>query len=75
MEWISIKDRLPDRGIYVMWALCRPFGGYYSVEGYYDPWHNGMQLWRMSRCPSLPRSLTTVTHWMPLPAPPHHAPP
>jgi hypothetical protein len=72
-EWISVKDRLPARDGYCLWALGPGevrynFGA--VVEGYFDPWPSGMQFWRMTRCPSVPRSLREVTHWMPLPDPP-----
>lgn len=70
-EWISVKERLPERQKYVIWALAKPwFDGYSTIEGYYDPFPNGMRFWRMTRCPSTPYSLDNVTHWQPLPDPP-----
>ena len=70
-EWIAVEQKLPPRGQYVLWAQKdnRNFLDR-VVEGYYDPWPNGMQFWRATRAPSTPLSLTEVTAWQHLPAPP-----
>jgi hypothetical protein len=74
-EWISVKDRLPKPNVYVLWASRKEPGNFLRpvVEGYYELWTNGMQFWRESIMPSIPFSLSEVTHWQPLPAPPKGA--
>lgn len=66
IEWVSVKERLPEPGERVL----ATDGGFVG-EGYvshYNKWcrSNGMK-WDMFR--------TEVTHWMPLPAPPDRRPP
>ena len=65
--WISVKDRLPEAGIEVL--FCSPkkemnccFVGYRAKENeYVDPEGNGL----------MPRQIEKYyTHWMPLPKPP-----
>ena len=70
-EWISVKDRLPEKYAYVLWVRTDGVLDQQVVEGYYDSWpSSGMQFWRETRTPSIPRSLSVVSHWQPLPAPP-----
>jgi hypothetical protein len=60
-EWISVKDRLPDEGMYIMFdsdigdeSICAVrFTG--KVWRHLKEWVSGTVM---------------VTHWMPLPAPP-----
>lgn len=66
VEWVSVKERLPELGERVLFTE-----GVFVCEGYvsqYNNWFrsNGMK-WDMFR--------TEVTHWMPLPAPPDRRPP
>ena len=60
-EWISVKDRLPDSGKYVL-AYCSD--GLYG-EGHYRAYENK---WYLSKITY--KSIPDVTHWMPLPKPP-----
>lgn len=59
MKWISVKDRLPEKG-YVFccnnWSL--PFVGNYNT------WDD--KLWRSGG------EIINVTHWMPLPESPEN---
>jgi hypothetical protein len=64
MEWISVKDRLPDEeGNYLVWSnglndrdqwsgCYAPFSLFKNIRGGFVPWPDD------------------VTHWMPLPDPP-----
>lgn len=64
-EWISVKDRLPERGVFVLLSYakkCRnptQFAKNTMAVGRYD---YGMFL--VEGCE------VSVTHWMPLPEPP-----
>jgi len=68
MEWISIKERLPEENVYeVLVKVDEPFFGtstprmivaYYSEE--FSQW----------RCELTSKEVYHVTHWMPLPKPP-----
>lgn len=63
-EWISVKERLPKYGDYV---LCiGPKRGYYISEyrGLVDIPHKAWP-WFMAQGRSV-----KITHWMPLPEPP-----
>lgn len=60
MEWISVKDRLPDNWETVL-ALCKDGGmfvGRYTPFGHWEIW-TAMKSTRIVK--------RTVTHWMPLP--------
>lgn len=62
MEWISVKDKLPEKGISV---FCYSLTDGYVVDSFRmmignEPEFNGTrEYWR-----------TDITHWMPLPEPP-----
>ena len=64
-KWISVTDRLPERNEYVLWSWLGNV-----VEGYYEPWANGLQFWRATRSPSVPRSFKEASYWRPMPAAP-----
>lgn len=55
-EWISIEDRLPEYGQYVIVYTGRMMEG--SVGAMYF-WHEAYDIWQ------------PVSHWMPLPEPPN----
>ncbi len=61
MEWISVKDRFPEKDITVLtWD-----GDYIETMAYwYD--ENNKQVWFSPPAP--PKDY--ITHWMPLPEPP-----
>lgn len=67
MDWISVKDRLPESDDYVLvhlkYGLVR-VGQYRSGDWYYCA---GLYMteYACGRC--------AVTHWMPIPAPPEGA--
>ena len=59
MEWISVKDRLPETEDHVLCCTQSKKGDQNIVRGYYRQdgiWVSGMN--------------SNVTHWMPLPDPP-----
>ena len=57
MNWISVKDRVPESGIDVLVFT----DDYCAYTAHYDGY------WWLSGEPTLSYD---VTHWMPLPAPP-----
>lgn len=61
MNWISVKDRLPDEFKTVL-ALCRDGG---MFVGRLTSWHRWEIFTAMKSTKVVSR---TVTHWMPLPA-------
>jgi hypothetical protein len=63
-EWISVKERLPEPGPYVLICLCghSVFVGRYSLHKH-PKWQMGLET----------KSIMGVTHWMPLPGPPELA--
>lgn len=75
-KWISVEDRLPEidpygkgryggtRSIRVLCVCKQRDGKTFVKEGYYEPCGDGSVYWR------IPGSIDSVTHWMPLPAPP-----
>lgn len=59
MEWISVKDRLPDNNDEVLMFICGVHVlGYVDING---EWYNDVDEKEFSG---------SVTHWMPLPDPP-----
>lgn len=61
-EWISVKDRLPEKGERVLCTDGHGVFEQYRIER--NEIHGEWQ-----RC-GLPALLQRVTHWMPLPKPP-----
>ena len=60
-HWISVKDELPEACVTVLTTTQH---GTQSVGCYEDGW------W-LANSPNLVR-MGSITHWMPLPAPPEH---
>lgn len=63
MEWISVKDRLPEPGRYVACIAKRnPFSRFMPMVARIEKngWAN----------PITEQYISEVTHWMPLPEPP-----
>lgn len=66
MEWISVKDRLPETGNDVLIVRTNPS---FTTSGYMH--HYGHWVITNLRGSSYKESpLHKVTHWMPLPQPP-----
>lgn len=63
-EWISVKDRLPENGVYVL--VCGPRGGIQLAQMRGDRCDHRYIWWKAYGT----RKFTTCTHWMPLPEPP-----
>lgn len=65
MEWISVKDRLPETGDTVLAWRESTFtpGVYYASTGTFGFYHEG--IWG-----DKDEDNWNVTHWMPLPEPP-----
>jgi hypothetical protein len=63
MEWISVKDKLPDVGVYVLiHKLCGAEKNFsFICFGYLNP----NKTW------SKDNDLYETTHWMPIPEPPN----
>ena len=62
-EWISVNDRLPEAGGYVVWIAKRnPFYRFMPMVARIEKngWVN----------PMTEQYISEVTHWMPLPEPP-----
>lgn len=67
MEWISVKERLPEKKGMRVLIVCDYRTGPYIAIGEWgnDEW----DIDRLDRVYGL--SAEQVTHWMPLPEPPH----
>lgn len=62
MEWISIKDKLPDSDTYVLILLSVKFAtvSYYFEDSFGKWWSDNWDIWNKEYTDD-------VTHWMPLP--------
>ena len=59
-EWISVKDRLPDKPEeYIVWG-----GQFVTTLQFFDG------EWQSEFVPSKYLDQSKITHWMPLPEPP-----
>lgn len=64
MEWISVKDRLPDG---MSWFLCFTKLGYMNVYYFMDGiWHDVDDEYEHIE----KAAQSIITHWIPLPEPP-----
>lgn len=61
-EWISVKDRLPEKSGYYLYFSKYPHGGLQDGIGV-SYFQHKVKEWKKVYTP-------TVTHWMPLPEPP-----
>jgi hypothetical protein len=67
MEWISVKDEYPDRGVPVL--VCAD-NGYMGVLCYFGTEVGGrVDVWREDEWAC--SASCTITHWKALPAPPN----
>lgn len=64
-EWISVKERLPDKGV---WILFYSWRGILLGSFWDNYWHT-----QEINGPGLKMYLEQVSHWMPLPKPPNHS--
>jgi hypothetical protein len=67
MEWISVKDKLPDDGIHVLVDI----GSRYPMRGFHHQ-KTGWQAYYYGGCDSV-ESDAPVINWMPMPEPPKSA--
>lgn len=68
MEWISVKDRLPEEGELVLTiTIARPDFPEYRLDYTIIVTHSDNPYFWACR---LTDECNTVTHWMPLPEPP-----
>lgn len=70
MEWISVKDRLPNDGVSVLVTVDlkhRKFVGVFFHHKH--PLHDEKK-WISESQPDYDYGYENVTHWMPLPEPP-----
>lgn len=66
MEWISVKDRLPEPSYILVWA---PEYQNQAMVAMYTETKDGLGFWDFDEWND--NSIEEyVTHWMPLPAPP-----
>lgn len=64
MEWISVKDRLPEvEGLVLVWARSRDPKSPPIEFAWFSPEMGGWEIWPQAWADS-------ITHWIPLPAPP-----
>jgi hypothetical protein len=76
-KWISVEDRLPENGRYLVFQKSFISGGHCDFATFTqcysgllgDPM-NGKQLWYKYDGEYGDYEVTNVTHWMPLPKPP-----
>lgn len=64
MDWISVKDRLPEEGKEVLCFVQESFHPYHVAT--YDPEHKKFY--------NKYAYVVRTTHWQPLPPPPKEAP-
>lgn len=62
MEWISVKDRLPEESGYYLYAARHPYCGLQNGIGVSYFMHKVKDWKKINK--------VYVTHWMPLPEPP-----
>ena len=68
MEWISVKDRLPEKDcVCVVWNENRPFQYYIS---HYVHYFKEFEVWMIGASRLNDPICFNTTHWMPLPKPP-----
>tara|TARA_B100000700_G_scaffold189815_1_gene209217 strand:+ start:64780 stop:65022 length:243 start_codon:yes stop_codon:yes gene_type:complete len=74
--WISVEDRLPEKGDWYLVAVPSPLqsGERISTMAFLDAVEDGEPLAWLAHNDADSDEWECVTHWMPLPAPPHTAP-
>ena len=63
MEWISVKDRLPDHNQEIRFKGMFPF----ECEGFFEKTEKGFTFFHKSTDIKKIYSIYGITHWMPLP--------
>lgn len=76
MNWIKVEDELPKKNSWVLCYFTKCFDGktmILSLEFYLYKWKENGQEKLLPMFKSMDRSyrLEDITHWMPLPNPPH----
>ena len=66
MEWISVKERLPESDTYILICLCNKFQkvSYYFRDSFGNWFSTDYDIWDKTYTDE-------ATHWMPLPESPH----
>ncbi len=64
-EWISVKDRLPDKNAWKIYAVLTDSE---ELRKYQVAWFNNSD--KTFRLQEFPNNPIKVTHWMSLPVPP-----
>lgn len=69
MEWISVKDRLPEDEQRVI-AYCQKVKKYFVGFAERSHYSDKVHWWHEGAKGGLYSATSKVTHWMPLPEPP-----
>lgn len=68
MEWISVKDRLPETNCDVL--VAKQNGRVFQMS-YHAPFDSGKRIFQWWGFSKWVDQHSQVTHWMPLPEPPN----
>ncbi|QDP46041.1 MAG: hypothetical protein Unbinned4052contig1001_41 [Prokaryotic dsDNA virus sp.] len=73
-EWISVEERLPEHGEWYLVAAPSPLGDRVTTMAFLDATEGGEPPVWLAHNDTGSDEWDDITHWMPLPAPPHTAP-